>query len=341
MEQNTANIIPLQDVEKMGELAAASGYLGTRSQSEAITLMLVAQSEGRHPMSVAKEYHIIKGKPSLRADAMLARFQLAGGSVRWKEVSDARVVAIFSHPQGGELEVDWDMDRARKAQVVSVNPNWGKYPRQMLRARCISEGVRSVYPAVICGFYTKEEVEDIVAEESAKERPEYARERPEYAREAAPAPVKTKKQKLAEILKEAAAKASKKQEAIEVSAEVVAPEPEPEPQPQTSPEEPKVAFEVSSEPLEPAPKESAEAIAERMAAKASAEAAPEPATAPEVKPEQVSDDMAAWIDEAREAAEHGVTATDLKEKAWAKFGRPLPTPVINCLMEIHKSHKEG
>lgn len=332
MEQNTANIIPLQDVEKMGELAAASGYLGTRSQAEAITLMLVAQSEGRHPMSVAKEYHIIKGKPSLRADAMLARFQLAGGSVRWKEVSDARVVAIFSHPQGGELEVDWDMDRARKAQVVSVNPNWGKYPRQMLRARCISEGVRAVYPAVISGFYTPEEVEDFAAEQKP------AQAEPEAAPE-----VRQKRKSQKDALKAAAEKAAKKQEAVEVEAVEVKPEPAP-----AAPEAPagfkkadasEIAQRLSAKAEEVGVKEEAqEAFAQ---AEAAAEAAPEPATEVKPEPEQVSDDMAAWIDEAREAAEHGVTATDLKEKAWAKFGRPLPTPVINCLMEIHKSQKEG
>jgi len=326
MEQTTAiqtaPAIGLPDVLKMGEIAAKSGFLGVRNADEAITLMLVAQSEGRHPMTAAKEYHIIKGKPALKADAMLARFQLAGGKVEWKTMTDDRVVGVFSHPQGGSVEVDWDMARARKAQVVGVNPNWGKYPRQMLRARCISEGVRSVYPAVICGFYTKEEVEDIVAEESAKERPE-------YAREAAPAPVKTKKQKPAEILKEAAEKASKKQEAVEVEAEVVKPDQEPEPQP--SPEEPKVAFEVSSEPLEPAPKESAEAIAARMASKASAEAE---------QPKSPADDMAEWIESARDAAEHGVSVTELKEKGWAHFGKPLPSPVLNALMEIYKKQQE-
>lgn len=328
MEQTTAiqaaPAIGLPDVLKMGEIAAKSGFLGVRNADEAITLMLVAQSEGRHPMTAAKEYHIIKGKPALKADAMLARFQLAGGKVEWKTMTDDRVVGVFSHPQGGSVEVDWDMARARKAQVISVNPNWGKYPRQMLRARCISEGVRSVYPAVICGFYTKEEVEDIVAEESAKERPE-------YAREAAPEHVRTKKQMPAEILKEAAAKASKKQEAVEVEAEVVKPDQEPEPQPQTSPEEPKVAFEVSSEPLEPAPKESAEAIAARMAAKVSAEAE---------QPKSPADDMAEWIESARDAAEHGVSVTELKEKGWAHFGKPLPSPVLNALMEIYKKQQE-
>ena len=170
MENNT-NLVPLQDVERMGQLAAASGYLGTRSQAEAITLMLVAQSEGRHPMSVAKEYHIINGKPSLRADAMLARFQTSGGSVRWKEMGDTRVVGVFTHPKGGEVTIDWDIERAKKACLGPAldkygNPNnWMKFPRQMLRARCISEGVRAVYPAVISGFLTPEEIEDFAPEQ--------------------------------------------------------------------------------------------------------------------------------------------------------------------------------
>lgn len=180
MENNTSqnHLVPLQDVERMGQLAAASGYLGTRSQAEAITLMLVAQSEGRHPMSVAKEYHIINGKPSLRADAMLARFQTSGGSVRWTEMSDTRVVGVFSHPKGGEVTIDWDMERAKKACLGPAldkygNPNnWMKFPRQMLRARCISEGVRAVFPAVISGFYTPEEVEDFAPEKKETAEPE-------------------------------------------------------------------------------------------------------------------------------------------------------------------------
>ncbi|MBL0320418.1 MAG: hypothetical protein IPP74_14180, partial [Alphaproteobacteria bacterium] len=36
---------------------------------------------------------------------------------------------------------------------------WKSYPRGMLRSRCISEGVRTVYPGIISGIYTDEEVE--------------------------------------------------------------------------------------------------------------------------------------------------------------------------------------
>ncbi|MEW6097488.1 MAG: hypothetical protein AB1567_13365, partial [bacterium] len=38
--------------------------------------------------------------------------------------------------------------------------NWKHYPRQMLRSRVISEGVRTVLPGCNVGFYTVEEVQD-------------------------------------------------------------------------------------------------------------------------------------------------------------------------------------
>jgi hypothetical protein len=90
---------------------------------------------------------------------MLARFQQAGGKVEWTSYTDERVAAKFSHPQGGSIEVDWTMARAKTAGL-GVKDVWKAYPRQMLRARVISEGVRTVYPGVAIGIYTPEEVQD-------------------------------------------------------------------------------------------------------------------------------------------------------------------------------------
>ena len=39
--------------------------------------------------------------------------------------------------------------------------NWKNYPRAMLRARVVSEGIRTVFPGVVLGVYTPEEVQDI------------------------------------------------------------------------------------------------------------------------------------------------------------------------------------
>lgn len=166
----TTQIIPYQDVEKMARAIASSGLFGCKRPEEALALMLVAQSEGRHPASAAKEYHIIQGRPTLRADSMLARFQTAGGQVEWLHHEDTVVEAKFSHPQACPkgLTIRWDLARAKAAQLGGKDM-WAKYPRQMLRARVISEGVRATFPAVLDGMYTPEEIEDTLpAREAGK-----------------------------------------------------------------------------------------------------------------------------------------------------------------------------
>jgi hypothetical protein len=106
-----------------------------------------------------RDYHVIQGRPALKADAMLARFQAAGGSVVWKEYTDERVTGVFTHPQGGTLELGWSLAQAKRIGIAGKD-NWSKYPRAMLRARTISEGIRAVFPGAVVGVYTPEEVQD-------------------------------------------------------------------------------------------------------------------------------------------------------------------------------------
>jgi hypothetical protein len=141
----------------MAVSVARSGLFGVKTPDQAMALMLIAQAEGLHPAIAARDYHVINGRPALRADAMLARFQAAGGSVRWHEYADQRVVGTFTHPQGGNVEVTWTLEMASAAGLTR-NPTWKSYPRQMLRSRCISEGIRTVFPGVLVGTYTPEEV---------------------------------------------------------------------------------------------------------------------------------------------------------------------------------------
>lgn len=154
-----SNIVPYADIEKMATAVAASKLFGVKNPQEAIALMLVAQAEGMHPATAARDYHVIQGRPALKADAMLARFQAAGGKVEWKDYTDEKVTGVFSHPQGGQLELTWTMQQAKSIGIAGKD-NWRNYPRAMLRARCISEGIRSVYPGCVVGTYTPDEVED-------------------------------------------------------------------------------------------------------------------------------------------------------------------------------------
>ena len=153
------NLVPYSDQERMAQAIAKSGLFGLKDQTQVLALMAVAQAEGRHPASVARDYHVIQGRPALKADAMLARFQAAGGAVEWICYTDDKVEAKFSHPQGGSLTLAWTLEQAKKIGLATKD-NWKSYPRAMLRARVISEGIRTVYPGVLVGEYTPEEVQD-------------------------------------------------------------------------------------------------------------------------------------------------------------------------------------
>jgi hypothetical protein len=150
-----------QQMERMASAIAKSGMFGVKTPEQAIALMMIAQAEGRHPATAAQDYHVIQNRPALKADTMLARFQAAGGKVEWKEYSDAKVVGVFSHAQGGSVTIDWDIPRAQRAGLAGKD-NWKNYPRAQMRARCISEGVRTVFPGVATGIYTVEEAQDMV-----------------------------------------------------------------------------------------------------------------------------------------------------------------------------------
>ena len=161
----TNALVPVDQIERMAAAVASSGLFGVKTPQQAMALMLVAQAEGLHPAIAARDYHIVQGRPALKADAMLARFQASGGRVQWREMTESRVCAEFSHPQGGTIEIDWTIEMAKRAGLTK-NPTWTQYPRAMLRARCVSEGIRTVYPGVVVGTYTPEEIQDAAPQAS-------------------------------------------------------------------------------------------------------------------------------------------------------------------------------
>lgn len=152
-------LIPVDQISVMASAVAKSGLFGVKTSDQAMALMLIAQAEGMHPAIAARDYHVIQGRPALKTDAMLARFQAAGGKVNWETYTDDQVTGQFSHPQGGSISITWTMDQARKIGLAGKD-NWRNYPRAMLRARCISEGIRTVYPGCVVGTYSVEEVQD-------------------------------------------------------------------------------------------------------------------------------------------------------------------------------------
>lgn len=156
-------IVPYADVEKMAIAIAKSGLFGVKTPDQAIAIMLIAQAEGRHPALAARDYDVIQGRPSKKSEAMLRDFLESQGKVEWHALTDTSADATFSHPSGGTVRISWDMKRAQAAGL-GAKDMWKKYPRQMLRARCVSEGIRTVCPMATSGMYVPEEVQDFAKE---------------------------------------------------------------------------------------------------------------------------------------------------------------------------------
>lgn len=162
MEDNLIinNNYTFSNFEAISRKAAMSNFLGTRNENEVFTLLMLAQAEGKNPIQASMDYVIIQGRPALKSQAILVRFQKSGGKIEYLRRDDIECKIKFSHPQGGQLIVSWTMETAKQAGLNLNRDNWKKYPRQMLAARCIAEGVRALYPACLDGLYVAEEVQD-------------------------------------------------------------------------------------------------------------------------------------------------------------------------------------
>lgn len=156
---NELVISNIADMKFLAESIVKSNLFGIKKFEEAIVLMAISQAEGRHPALAARDYDIIQGRPSKKSEAMLRDFLTSGGSIKWHALDDTIADATFSHPAGGSVRIAWDMKRA-VAAGLGTKDMWKKYPRQMLRARVVSEGIRTVCPMATSGMYVPEEVQD-------------------------------------------------------------------------------------------------------------------------------------------------------------------------------------
>jgi hypothetical protein len=155
----TAPPLAYGDLERLADSIAKSGLFGIKTKEQAIVLMMISHAEGRHPALAARDFDIINGRPAKKAEAMMRDFVQAGGKVEWHALTDELADATFTHPQTGSVRIDWDMKRATTA--FGKKDMYAKFPRQMLRSRVVSEGVRTLWPLATSGFHVPEEMADM------------------------------------------------------------------------------------------------------------------------------------------------------------------------------------
>ena len=154
-----SNIIPIDQVRVMAKSASASKLFSAKAEEQIFTLMLVAQSEGIHPIKALMSYDIINGQPALKSSEALARYMDAGGKIEWIKSDKDSAKARFTHPSSGSFEYEYTVEDATDAGLIQKD-NWRKNRKAMLRARCTSAGIRMSYPRCLNNMYLAEEVQD-------------------------------------------------------------------------------------------------------------------------------------------------------------------------------------
>lgn len=146
------------EVERAAKAMAASGFFtDTKSISQAIVKIMAGQELGFGPFASMNGVYIIQGRPSFGANMMAAAVKASGRyNYRVIEMSDHRCeIAFFEQGQECGRSI-FTIEDARKAGTKNLD----KFPRNMLFARAMSNGVRWYCPDVTNGsaVYTPEEL---------------------------------------------------------------------------------------------------------------------------------------------------------------------------------------
>lgn len=141
---------------------AKSGYWPDAADiAQALVKIEAGRSIGLPPLIAMSEVHVIKGKPTLGAGAQAALVK-ASGRYDYRVVThtDQECLIRFYELQNGEVigESKFTLKDAEKAKLLS-NISWQTYPRNMLFARAMTNGVAWFCPDVTLGrIYDPEEL---------------------------------------------------------------------------------------------------------------------------------------------------------------------------------------
>lgn len=160
------------EIEQVSRAFVASGMFGRDVDkiSKAITKIMAGQELGLAPFASMRAVHVIEGNATLSANTMAGMVKSSGRydyEVVKKEIDEC-VIDFYEIRKGKRVKLGTEkFDEAEaKAAGLLNKQNWQKYPKAMMFARAISNGVRTYCPDVFSGMlvYTPDELNARVSE---------------------------------------------------------------------------------------------------------------------------------------------------------------------------------
>lgn len=131
-------------------------------EADVLMTIMTGAELGLGPMQSIRSIDVIKGKPTLKAEAMVAlvrrRRDVCEYLVLRKSDATACVMETKRVGDPAPTTLAFTIDDAKAAGLLS-NDNWKRFPAAMLRARCGSAICKAVYSDLTLGLYDPEEIE--------------------------------------------------------------------------------------------------------------------------------------------------------------------------------------
>ena len=160
MENNklvTVTQLPLDQIMSIGKAFAESGmFADTKLAAQAIVKIQAGQEIGIPPFAAMTGIHIIQGKPTIGAGLIASRVK-GSGKYDYKVIEASVNNCSIDFYQGKEKigNSSFSIEDAKKAGTKNID----KFPKNMLFARAISNGVKWFCPDVFSGpVYVPEEM---------------------------------------------------------------------------------------------------------------------------------------------------------------------------------------
>lgn len=159
-------IIPksLDEVNSLAEVLAKSTLLPDALRGkvpDVVVSILAGQELGLSPMAAIRGVHVVQGKPVLSADTMVALVLRSGLAEYFTCVEDTDARVTYETKRKGSPQpqrLSWTAEDTKRAGL-NTKDSWRLYPRSMMKARAKSLLARDVYPDVIAGVYSDDEIQ--------------------------------------------------------------------------------------------------------------------------------------------------------------------------------------
>lgn len=172
------NDLQLFEGDKLNALYKASDTLAKSSilpsslrgkTADIFSVLVMGQELGIGAMQALNNIYIVQGRPSLKAELMLAIVNKRFPDRKFKVEVDSKNLVVTCtmarcQEDDGGFPCTWDMERAKRMELAGRD-QWIKQPLTMLKWRAISECIRTVFPDAILGMYTPDEAMDIETNE--------------------------------------------------------------------------------------------------------------------------------------------------------------------------------